>query len=161
MSKSKSSGAGQTPARILVPIDGSQNSMRALKTAITLAKTYKAELLVMNAIPAPNILLEAPMGLGVSSSRASDYYSEQEVYANRFLEDAVSMMKSEGVSRFSSEVVRASKSTVEEIIDTASKRRVDMIVIGTRGLGGFRKLLQGSVSSGVVQHASCDVLVVR
>lgn len=161
MSKNRADSGGQTPARILVPIDGSQNSIRALKKAITLTKTYESELLVMNVISAPNILLEAPIGFGVNSSSATDYYSEQEVYANRFLEDAISVIKSEGVGRFSSEVVRASKSVVEEIIETASKRKVDLIVIGTRGVGGFRKLLQGSVSSGVVTHASCDVLVVR
>ena len=50
---------------------------------------------------------------------------------------------------------------VEEILGVAEKEKIDLIVIGTRGLGGFRKLLQGSVSSGVMTHAKCNVLVVR
>ena len=39
--------------------------------------------------------------------------------------------------------------------------KIDLIVMGTRGMGGFKKMLLGSVSSGVVTHAQCTVLVVR
>lgn len=58
-------------------------------------------------------------------------------------------------------VRRVSASVVETIIDCASEEKVDLIVLGTRGQGGFRKLLVGSVSSGVVTHADCNVLVIR
>jgi len=52
-------------------------------------------------------------------------------------------------------------STVQGIVEFASNEKVDLIVIGTRGLSGFKRLLIGSVSSGVVAHAHCPVLVVR
>jgi nucleotide-binding universal stress UspA family protein len=52
-------------------------------------------------------------------------------------------------------------SVVEAIVSFAEERRVDLIVLGTRGQSGFKKLLMGSVSSGVVTHAHCSVLVVR
>jgi nucleotide-binding universal stress UspA family protein len=52
-------------------------------------------------------------------------------------------------------------SVVETIINNADKEGADLIVVGTRGLDGFKKLLIGSVSSGVISHASCPVLIVR
>ena len=54
------------------------------------------------------------------------------------------------------------KGTPEEVIlNYAKEKGVDLIVMGTRGLGGFKKLLLGSVSNGVVSHAPCSVLIVR
>ena len=47
------------------------------------------------------------------------------------------------------------------ITEFAKKERADLIVVGTRGLSGFKKLLPGSVSSGIATHAPCSVLVVR
>jgi nucleotide-binding universal stress UspA family protein len=52
-------------------------------------------------------------------------------------------------------------SVVEAIVDFAAKENADLIVVGTRGMTGFKRLLVGSVSSGVVNHARCPVLVVR
>lgn len=52
-------------------------------------------------------------------------------------------------------------SIVEAIVNLAENRKVDLIVIGTRGRTGFRRLIMGSVSSGVVNEANCPVLVVR
>ncbi|HUK27112.1 MAG TPA: universal stress protein [Candidatus Acidoferrales bacterium] len=52
-------------------------------------------------------------------------------------------------------------SVVETILEQGDKSNVDLIVIGTRGLTGFKKLLVGSVSSGVISHAHCSVLIVR
>ena len=157
----ESSEAWLPPSRILVAIDGSENSNRALELAATMAKSFDSELMILNVIPAPTVMITVPIGFGVGPNGVSEYYSQQELFANQFVENAVSMIKSKRVTRFSTEVIRASKSVVEEIIETAARRKVNLLVIGTRGLGGFRKLLQGSVSSGVVTHATCDVLVVR
>ena len=59
------------------------------------------------------------------------------------------------------EIIENVPSVVQAITDYASEWKVDLIVLGTRGLSGFRKLLLGSVSNGVLSHASCSVLVVR
>jgi len=58
-------------------------------------------------------------------------------------------------------IIENTHSVIEAIVDLAETRNVDLIVIGTRGQTGFKKLLTGSVSSGVLGLAHCSVLVVR
>ena len=149
------------PSKILVPIDGSNNAKRALDFAIMLAKTYDAELVILNVIPTPGLLVEAPTGLGLPPTGIGQYYEQQEKNGSDFIEEAIRICRTNGLKNIETEINRASKSIVEEIIELATKRKIDLIVIGTRGLGGFRKLLLGSVSSGVVTHAHCNVLVIR
>ena len=52
-------------------------------------------------------------------------------------------------------------SVVKEIVEYAEKNKVDMIVVGSRGLAGIKKMLVGSVASGVVTYAHCPVLVAK
>ena len=162
MSKKESSNSESFRlSKILVPIDGSPNATRALNVGIKLSKTYGAELVILNVIPPPSALLQVPAGLGMQPMGIDTYYEQQESYANHFLDEAVGVAEGQGAIKARREVVRSSKSIVEEIMDVAAKDKIDLIVIGTRGLGGFKRLLQGSVSSGVVTHAQCNVLVVR
>jgi nucleotide-binding universal stress UspA family protein len=139
-------------SKILVPTDGSSNAGRALDVAINIAKAYSAKLVVLNVIP--------PLGYYPSDTRSA-YEHQQKAGANRFVEEAIAAAKARGLSEVSSQSARTDNSVVEEIINVAANDNIDLIVIGTRGIGGFKKLLQGSVSSGVVAHAHCNVLVVR
>lgn len=150
---------GLAISKVLVPTDGSKNAIRALNLAILLAKKFDAELTILNVIPSPRTVVDTAVGWIPTSTAA--YYDEQENISKRLLDEELSLCKTHGVKKVRSEIVRASKSIVGEIIDLATKRKIELIVIGTRGLGGFRKLIQGSVSSGVVTHARCNVLVVR
>ena len=59
------------------------------------------------------------------------------------------------------EVIIAKESIVSEIIQFGELRSIDLIIMGTRGRTGFKKLLLGSVASGVVTYAHCPVLVIR
>ena len=58
-------------------------------------------------------------------------------------------------------VLKGAASVVQSITDYAAAQNVDLIVVGTKGSGGFKRLLLGSVSSGVVNHGASSVLVVR
>jgi nucleotide-binding universal stress UspA family protein len=58
-------------------------------------------------------------------------------------------------------VIIAEESIVSEIIEFAERENIDLIIMGTRGRTGFKKLLSGSVASGVVNFAHCPVLVIR
>jgi nucleotide-binding universal stress UspA family protein len=146
-------------SKMLVPIDGSENANRALNFAFALAKTYGAEIIVLNVIPNPSIIVASSFGLRPTG--IEPYYEEQEKASNHFVDEATELARKQNIPKITSDVVRADKSIVEEIIGYASAKKIDLIVIGTRGLGGFRRLVQGSVSSGVVSHAHCNVLVVR
>ena len=65
------------------------------------------------------------------------------------------------MSKLKTDVVIGISSVVKEIVDYAEKNRIDMIVIGSRGLSGIKKMLLGSVAGGVVTYAHCPVLVVK
>ncbi len=161
MSKVSASKSVFPPSNILVPIDGSENANRALVVGIELSKVFHAELTILNVIPTPNILVEVPVGVGVPPDGLSDYYEQQESNSNQFLERAMEIVKEKTLTNVKTEIIRAQESIVGEIVEYAARKKIDLIVIGTRGLGGFKKLLQGSVSSGVVTHAHCNTVVVR
>lgn len=158
--KANTNSVSNSPSKILVPIDGSPNADRALDVAIGLAKSFGSELVVLNVISTPNILITTS-AFGAPASGVKSYYEQQENSARHFVDEAIIHSRKEGISKVTSSIIRADKSIVEEIIDAAVNSKVDLIVIGTRGLGGFKRLLLGSVSSGVVAHAHCNVLVVR
>jgi nucleotide-binding universal stress UspA family protein len=131
--------------RILVAVDGSEDSKRATIMAATIAEKYESELIVLNVIP----------------GRAYDRLkAAAERKAREIVDREMATARDYGIkARW--EVLPSTESIVGQIVDYADREKVDMIVIGTRGLGGFKRMLIGSVSSGVVTHASCPVLVVR
>ena len=59
------------------------------------------------------------------------------------------------------EVIESPKSLVGEILEYAERNGIDLIVLGTRGRSGFKRIVLGSVASGVVTYASCPVIVVK
>lgn len=131
--------------------------------ATGIAQTYHVELLILNVIPNPSALITTlgHSGFGISAAGMDQYFQQQEDAASIFITEALDLAKSEGIPKVDAKIEHASTSIVGEIIDVAAYSQVDLIVIGTRGLGGFKKLVMGSVSSGVVTHAHCNVLVVR
>ena len=70
-------------------------------------------------------------------------------------------VKSDNVADIKTEVFRNVDSVTDAIIDYATKNKIDLIVIGTKGRTGLKRFLMGSVAQGVVQHAHCPVLLVR
>ena len=63
--------------------------------------------------------------------------------------------------RFRSEIIMAKRSAVSTILDYAEEQNINLIVVGTRGRSRIKKMLLGSVASGLVTYASCPVLVVK
>ena len=71
------------------------------------------------------------------------------------------MAKDEGIPDIKTEIFTDVKSITESIIEYATQKNIDLIVIGTRGRTGLKRFFMGSVANGVVQHAHCSVLVIR
>ena len=145
--------------RILVAVDGSDNAARAAEVATTLAEKFNAELIVCHAIQTPFYSFTQD-GLTVPADVLKDYIAAAREDAEMMVNKIVQLAKVAHVKAVS--VVQENTfSVVEAIVNLAERRSVDIIVIGTRGRTGFKRLLMGSVSSGVVNHARCPVLVVR
>ena len=146
--------------RIVVAMDGSEDAARALKVAIELAKQSGAELLVATAVPYA-IGLSGDSADAVGSVQVlADYRRLAREEARQILKEATSLARAAGVP-VRGVLLDQTSSAVEMIVKFAKAEGADLIVSGTRGLSGFKKLLVGSVSSGLVSHASCSVLVVR
>jgi len=153
--------------KILVAQDGSESSQRAAQAALELAEKLKADLVVLHAISSPTsyyhstIASTTGMSLPSPSQHEIDaYYAYARKVALGIVGETESKAKKQGI-HVKTEIPEAVSSIVETIVNHASKENVDLIIVGTRGLGGFKKMLLGSVSSGIVSHAHCPVLVVR
>jgi len=145
--------------RILVAVDGSDNAGRAAQVAITLAEKFGAELLICYAIQTPFYSFQQD-GLAVPADVLKDYIAAAQEDANTIVNKLVHQAEAAHVK--AEAVIQPNTfSVVEAIVNLAASRSVDLIVVGTRGRTGFKKLLMGSVSSGVMNHAHCSVLVVR
>jgi nucleotide-binding universal stress UspA family protein len=146
--------------RILVAIDGSESSFRAAKYAVRLAKHNEAELIVISVIQTPTrpfmrTRIERP-----SVPPLQRYYAYALKNAEQWIDKVVSSARSLGVN-VRTRVLKSATSIVKAITDYAASADVDLIVVGRKGAGGFKRLLLGSVSNGVVNHAASSVLVVR
>ena len=153
--------------KILVAMDGSENSQKAAQAALELAEKLKTELVVLHAIIPPTsyyqTTIASPTGMSLpapSQHEIDAYYSYARKVATGIVGEVESKAKRQGI-HIKTQITEAVSSVVETILNHAAKENVDLIVVGTRGLGGFKKLLLGSVSSGIVSHAQCPVLVVR
>jgi nucleotide-binding universal stress UspA family protein len=145
---------------ILVAVDGSPNSARAAELAIDLAKKNEAHFFIISVITAPVFASVGPPGATDSGPVAEEFFDRSKKEAEGFVGGFVS--KAEGMGlKVRGEIIENVPSVVEAISDYAEEWKVELIVVGTRGLSGFKKLLLGSVSSALVSHAPCSVLVVR
>jgi nucleotide-binding universal stress UspA family protein len=162
LSKKAQSSAGFNIQRLLVAVDGSDNARRATNAAVDLAVKYEAELIVLHVMPRLTyefipVSLSAP---AIPPTGFGRLYEEAKKEAMRYVEEAATRAKNRGLDA-KGEVLENASSIVQAITDYASQEKVDLIVVGTKGLSGFKKLLIGSVSSGVVSHANQPVLVTR
>lgn len=144
--------------RVLVAVDGSDNSQRAALWGIDLAKREGASLFVVNVIPTPIYASSSQATLPIPEMK--EFYDKARTDAESIVQDVVTKAETAGL-KVRGEIIENVPSVVESITDYADEWKVEVIVVGTRGLNGFKKMLLGSVSSGLVSHASCSVLVVR
>lgn len=147
--------------KILVPIDGSEYSINAAKYASRIAKDENAELFCIHVIT-PRIPYGYATSTAASAASTTDQYHEDIInMIETWFEKVRDIANNEGISDVKTETFIDVKSVIGSIIDYASRKDIDLIVIGTKGRTGLNRFLMGSVANGVVQHAHCPVLLVR
>jgi nucleotide-binding universal stress UspA family protein len=140
--------------RILLPVDGSDASIKAARYAFRIAKPLDADITCIHVIAAP------PLLKGINPALVALYFSRAEKQSKKWISDVKRMAKKEKV-HMTSEILIDALSVPSAIIQYAKKQRIDLIIIGTRGRTGAKKLLLGSVAGTVMAHAGCPVLLVR
>jgi nucleotide-binding universal stress UspA family protein len=134
--------------KILVPVDASDHSVRAMNVAIDLGRTMGAEVVVLHVREH-------------EATWAADVELETLPEATELVDAYVRTLKDADVSA-RGEVLRAAHGrTPRVILDIARAENADLIVLGTRGLSEWSSILLGSVTHKVVHLATCPVLVVR
>jgi nucleotide-binding universal stress UspA family protein len=158
-------------SKILVAIDGSEMSMRAAAYAIDIAnikgkEEENVQLIGLTVIDLTNLSYSF-------FATASGYYEaekleEKRKEAQQLLDKVGKLAVKENNTnnnvniQFKSEIIEDPISRIgSSIVDYAERENIDLIVIGTRGRTGFKKMLLGSVASDVVTYAHCPVMVVK
>ena len=141
-------------SKILVAVDGSQASMDAADQAIEIARKYNSELIALHVILSDTTLFgtNPPQHIDEIKQQAQQYFDNIKQKMPNQHDNNKIQMRTELIS---------SATAVGGIVGFAEKENIDLIVVGTRGRSGFKKLLLGSVASGVVNYAHCPVMVVK
>lgn len=148
-----------TVNKILVAIDKSGYKNKATAYAVTLAKSLGAELTVIHVIAKSSFGATGDLLSFYRGGKLKAYQDALKNEAEKLLKKAVEFGENEGI-QMHSEVVMDS-SAEKAIIDYAKKQKMDLIVIGTKGMTGIEKFLMGSVANDVITYAHCPVLAIR
>jgi nucleotide-binding universal stress UspA family protein len=143
--------------RIIVAFDGSNDSVKAMGLACALTLKFGSKLTVVHVFSSPSIGYSATSGMPIPDYKTLE--DAKKAGAKEVLSKGLRLAAKQGVEA-RAELIEA-PSVVEALVEFAANEKADLIVTGTRGMTGFKKLILGSVSSGIVNHAHCPVLVVR
>ncbi len=145
-----------TPTKkILCPIDFSDPSCEALRMAADLAKRFSAELVALYVVVPPVVMVTAGT---LHDFDPVDYEEKEAARAEVKLKTTTTQCVSPEIP-VRMEIVRGDPA--HEIVRYSTEEKVEMIVIATHGLGGWRKMIFGSVTEKVLKLASCPVFVVH
>ena len=138
-------------SKVLVAVDGSEYSMNAAEYAISITKAYRSQLIALHVVTSD---------VSTIASTFSPQMEEIKKNAQEFFDKMRRKGNTSSDIPLRTELI-ASSSVVGGIIDFAEKENIDLIVVGTRGRSGLKRLLLGSVASGVVNYAHCPVMIVK
>jgi nucleotide-binding universal stress UspA family protein len=137
--------------RILVPFDGSKGSWKAVRKSILLAREQGAALILLSVI-------EHLPHYAATVGEVEEEAARAEAFFARLQAEAVSLAGEQGVAL---QAETAAGHAAQVVVREAADREVDLIVIGHTGHGRVWGSLLGSTAARVVDHAHCDVLIVR
>ena len=151
--------------RILVPLDHSEHSQRALDVAIQIAKKFGGKITLIHVYS----IVVTPVIIHEASSVTSGFPIVNPEYASKLSDSAREAAKrvlEKGKRRAKAENVEVNSllkegHTVQEIVRASKEDNFGLIVMGARGVSRIREMLLGSVTDGVMHHTNCPVLVIR
>jgi nucleotide-binding universal stress UspA family protein len=137
---------------ILVPVDGSTHSEMAVRYACAIGGPLGAKVILLHVVP-----------MTVSATPYGDHVSDQPFLAlQKVGEDILSRAKKLAASLHCEfQELLDHGDPADRIIDLAGEKSVDLIVVGSRGTSGFKRLFVGTISDKVVNRAPCPVMIVR
>ena len=136
--------------KILVPLDGSEQSIWALGKAVQIVKKIGGEITLIH------VYSVSP--LAITPTQVYEYSQAMRRHGESILADGQKKAETEGIK---AKTLLIDGHAVEEILKATRAGNFNLIVIGSRGLSKIKELLMGSVSAEVTRLAPCPVLVVR
>lgn len=151
---------------ILVPLDGSEHSQRALEAAIEIAKKFSSQIVLLHVysvtvtpviVPEPTTVTPAGVPVATSAEVAKMVDAARD-FGREILAEGKRKVQDEGLEV---ETVLREGNSAQEIVKLAREGQFSLVVVGARGIHRIREILMGSVSEGVAKNAPCPVLVVK
>lgn len=146
--------------KIVVGIDGSVESLKAAGYAVSMAKTYDAELIAINVLTSDIGYIYSSPGVESPPLTIKEIMLLAEDEATKWFDEAKEKANNKEI-QLKTEFIVAKKSVLNAILEYVEEHNINLIVVGTRGRSGIKKMLLGSVASGLVTYASCPVLVIK
>jgi nucleotide-binding universal stress UspA family protein len=143
---------------ILVPLDGSKHSLKALEMAIQLAKKFDGKITLIYVYSTVVVSVMVPEGSLLILPEILRMTEIVRKAGSNILADGERRVKAEKIPV---ETILRESHTVQGIVKTVKEGNFDLVVIGARASAKIRDLLLGSVTDGVIHHVSCPVLVVK
>ena len=147
-------------SKIVVGIDGSEESMKAAEYAISIAKLYNAELNAITVLTSDIGYIYSSPGVESPPLTVKEIVLLAGDEAKKWFDEIREKANKKGI-QLKTEFIVAKKSLLNTILEYVEEHNINLVVVGTRGRSGIKKMLLGSVASGLITYSSCPVLVIK
>ena len=147
-------------SKIVVGIDGSEESMKAAEYAISIAKLYNAELNAITVLTSDIGYIYSSPGVESPPLTVKEIVLLAEDEAKKWFDEIKEKANKRGI-QLKTESIVAKKSLLNTILEYVEEHNINLVVVGTRGRSGIKKMLLGSIASGLITYSPCPVLVIK
>ena len=134
---------------ILVPLDGSKNSEKALLHACDMSKNYKSRLILLYVVE---------KSIPINLLDRKEYLKILRKFGNKVLVKGKEITTLQGVD---SKIIMKEGNITNEIVNLAKKENCNLIIVGSKGLGATTRFFLGSVSNKLANNSPCSILIVK
>ena len=152
----------KTLHKILVCVDGSEKSLEAADYSISITQNSRAQLVILNVIETEPWLYGEKAYEWGSPEKIDKAYANKKVEIQKILDQIKKNAEAVGIQS-NSEILLAPRTqgAVKAILEYVEQQHIDLLVVGTRGNTGIKKMLLGSVANGLLTLANCPVMVIK